>query len=73
MRSIASRAPRGERLVQRPRLGGEREDGAVVVGVGVAVEHARAAGGEGGADGVEDRGVAALGDVGDGEQHAQST
>ena len=62
-----------QRLVQRPRLGGEREDGAVVVGVLVAVEDARAAGGEGLADGVEDRGVAALGDVGDGEQHAQRT
>ena len=73
MRSIASRAPAAQRLVQRARLAGEREDGAVVVGVGVAVEHARAAGGEGGADGVEHRGVAALGDVGDGEQHAQST
>ena len=41
-----------------------------MVGVGVEVEHARAAGGEGGADGVDRRGVAALGDVGDGEQHA---
>ena len=63
----------GERLVQGPRRGGQREDGAVVVGVGVAVEHARAAGGERCADGVEDRAVAALGDVGNGQQHAQST
>ena len=39
-----------------------------MVGVGVHVEQARAAGGEGRADGVDRRGVAALGDVGDGEQ-----
>jgi hypothetical protein len=63
----------GQRLVQGPRLGGEGVDGAVVVGVLVAIEDARAAGGEGLADGVEDRGIAALGDVGDGEQHAQRT
>ena len=63
----------GQRLVHGPWLGGEREDGAVVVGVLVAVEDAGAAGGEGLADGVEDRGVAALGHVGDGEQHAQRT
>ena len=63
----------GERLVQGPRLGREREHRAVVVGVGVAVEHARAAGREGVADGVEHSGVAALGHVGDGQQHAQST
>jgi hypothetical protein len=44
-----------------------------VVGVRVAIEDARAAGGEGLADGVEDRGVAALGHVGDGEEHAQRT
>ena len=62
-----------QRLVEGPWLGREREDGAVVVGVLVAVEDAGAAGGEGVADGVEDGGVAALGDVGDGEEHAQST
>jgi hypothetical protein len=32
----------GQRLVERLRLGGEREDGAVVVGVLVAIEDARA-------------------------------
>jgi hypothetical protein len=44
-----------------------------MVGVGMAVQDARAAGGEGGPDGVEHRGVATFGDVGDGQQHAQST
>ena len=62
-----------QRLVERPGLGREGEDGAVVIGVLVAVEDAGAAGGEGVADGVEGDGVAALGDVGDGEEHAQST
>ena len=57
-----------QRQVQRARLAREREHGAVVVGVGVDVEQPRAAGDERGADRVERRDVAALGDVGDGEQ-----
>jgi hypothetical protein len=57
-----------QRLVQPARLPGEREDAAVVVRVAVDVEQARAAGDEGGADGVERLAVAALRDVGDGEQ-----
>ena len=43
-----------ERAVQLARLAREREDGAVVIGVGVDVEHARAAGCERRADGLED-------------------
>ena len=54
---------------ERPRLGREREHGAVVVGIRVAVQHPRAAGRERRADRVEHREVAALGDVRDGEQH----
>ena len=49
-----------ERAVQLARLAREREDGAVVVGVGVDVEHARPAARERGADGLEDGVVAAL-------------
>ena len=73
MRSTASRAPPASASCERAGLAGQREHGAVVVGVRVDVEQAGAAGGEGVADGVEHRGVAALGDVGDGEEHAQST
>jgi len=62
-----------QRLVEGPGLGREGEDGAVVIGVLVAVEDPGAAGGEGVADDVEGDGVAALGDVGDGEERAQST
>ena len=57
-----------QREVQRARLAREREHRAMVVGVRVDVEQARAAGDERGADRVERRGVAALGDVGDREQ-----
>jgi hypothetical protein len=60
-----------QRLVQPARLPGEREDAAVVVRVAVDVEQARAAGDEGGADGVERLAVAALRDVGDGEQQGR--
>jgi hypothetical protein len=49
-----------DRAVQLARLAREREDGAVVVGVGVDVEHARPAARERGADGLEDGMVAAL-------------
>ena len=72
IRSTATRAPCDERAVQLARLAREREDGAVVVGVGVDVEHARAAARERGADGLEDGVVAALGDVGDGQQQRLS-
>ena len=47
----------------------EREHGAVVVGVGVHVEDARATRLEGRRDGVERRPVAAFRHVGDREQH----
>lgn len=57
-----------QRQVQRARLPREREHRAVVVGVRVDVEQPRATGDERGADRVEGRGVAALGDVGDREQ-----
>ena len=56
-----------ERFGQPPGAAGEAEDGAVVVGVAVAVEQGGAAG-EGGADLRQRRLVASLGDVGDGEQ-----
>ena len=59
-----------QRLVQPAGLPGEREHAAVVVRVAVDVEQARAAADEGGADGVERLAVAALGDVGDGEEQA---
>jgi hypothetical protein len=57
--------------VQAARLPGEREDAAVVVRVGVDVEQARTAADEGGADGVERLAVAALRDVGDGEEQGR--
>jgi len=63
---------RDERAREHARGCGEREHRTVVVGVGVAVQHARAAGGEGGADRVEHLLVAAFGDVGHREQHAAS-
>jgi hypothetical protein len=46
--------------VQLARLARQREDGAVVVGVGVDVEHARATARERGADRLQDGVVAAL-------------
>jgi hypothetical protein len=58
--------------MQLSRLAGEREDGTVMVGVRVHVEHARTARCEGGADGLEDGVVATLGDVGDGQQQRLS-
>ena len=53
---------RQERSGKRPRLAGKRKDGAMVVRILVAIEHA-SAGGEGVADRVQRRAVAAFGDV----------
>ncbi len=63
----------GERLGQADGLAGDGEDAAPVVGVDVAVEQAGAAG-EGALQAVEQPEVAALRDVGDGEEgrHAPS-
>ena len=58
---------------QPARFAGQREDRAVVVGVGVDAEEGDAAGaGEGGGEGVDRRGVRPLGDVGDREEHGPS-
>ncbi len=57
----------GEGVQQRPRPAAEREDGAVVIGVGVAVEQGHSTR-EGHRQRFDRRGVAALGDVGYGEQ-----
>jgi hypothetical protein len=64
--------PLDERLMQLARRAREREHGAVVVGVGVDVEDAGAVVAEGGGDRVEHGVVAALGDVGDGQQQRVS-
>ena len=72
--SIASSAPATSASVSGPRPAGEGEDGAVVVGVGVAVEQ-RGAAREGAPRArVRRSRVAPLGDVGDGEQgrHARA-
>jgi hypothetical protein len=64
-------APAASAGASSPGPAGEREHAAVVVGVAVGVEQARTGRGEGRADGLDGRGVAPLGDVRDGEQHAR--
>jgi hypothetical protein len=58
----------GDRVGELPGRAGEREDRAVVIGVGARVQQPGTACGEGGSDRIEDRIVAALGDVRDGEE-----
>ena len=61
------RGSRRQQLVEFPRVAVEGDDGAVVLGVGVAVEQAALAV-ERRANRRDHRGVAALGEVGDSEQ-----
>jgi hypothetical protein len=58
----------GDGLRERAGWRGDRQDGAVVVRVGARVQDARAGGLGGGPDGGEGRGVAPLGEVGNGEE-----
>ena len=65
--SSAAAAPETSARRSGPVAAARREDGAVVVGVGVAIEQLGAVG-EGGLESADLIGVAALGDVGDREQ-----
>src|SRR3954468_1040662 len=64
---------REERMTQRARLAAQRDDAAVVIGVGVDVEQPRAAGGEGVRDLRDGYGVPPLRHVGDGKEHLRQS
>src|SRR5204862_4188469 len=60
---------REKRVAQRARLAAQRDDGAVVIGVGMNVEQLGATGGERVCDLGDRDDVPPLRDVGDGEEH----